>query len=233
MYVHVLLCNCMYARAPGPLALHRRICTIFSVQLIDTFERTEAISMATPRNGTFRAKIREELICAVCLDFLQEPKVLLCAHSFCKVCLERIISTSCRLNAQQNKRDLECPSCRQITQLTTENVSELKTNFNLKRLVNIVSEEDKKAARDVLQRRRTVRPSIRSTHSLCKQHHKQFEYYCLDCSELLCPRCVTAGHRDHQFQDVDQVLPREIEQLRSLIQPACEVRQEMPLCLCV
>lgn len=179
--------------------------------------------MATSRNSTFKAKIREELICAVCLDFLQEPKVLLCAHSFCKACLERIVSTNYRLRTEQKKHDLECPSCRQVTNLATGAVSELKTNFNLQRLVNIVSEEDKKAARDALQRRRTTRPSIRTTRSVCKHHHRQFEYYCQDCSELLCPRCISAGHRDHQFQDVDQVLPTQIEQLRSLIQPACEV----------
>ena len=181
--------------------------------------------MANSSNRTFRTKIREELICAICLDFLQEPKVLLCAHSFCKACLEQIISTiNSRLSLEENKRDLECPSCRQVTPLATGKVAELKTNFNLKRLVNIVSEEDKIAARDALQRRRTVRPSIRSARSVCKQHYKPFEYYCLDCRELLCPRCVTSGHRDHQFQDVDEVLPREIEHVRSLIQPAYEVR---------
>ena len=175
------------------------------------------------RNGTFKAKIREELICAVCLDFLREPKVLLCAHSFCKECLDRILATNSRLAVDHNRNELECPSCRQVTQLTTGKTSELKTNFNLKRLVNIVSEEDKKAARDALQRRRTTRPSIRAARSLCKQHHRQFDYFCLDCSELLCPRCVTATHRDHEFHDVDQVLPRQIDQLRSLIQPAYEV----------
>ena len=181
--------------------------------------------MAMSNQRTFRTKIREELICAVCLDFLQEPKVLLCAHSFCKACLERIISTiNSRLNTEESKRDLECPSCRQVTPLATGKVAELRTNFNLKRLVSIVSEEDKKAARDALQRRRTIRPSIRSASSVCKQHYKQFEYFCLDCNELLCPRCVTTGHRDHQFQDVDDVLPRQIEHLRSLIQPAYEVR---------
>lgn len=186
--------------------------------------------MATSRNCTFKAKIREELICAVCLDFLQEPKVLLCAHSFCKVCLERIVSTNSRLGGDHKKNDLECPSCRQVTHLATGKAAELKTNFNLKRLVDIVSEEDKKAARDALQRRRTVRPSIRATRSLCKQHHRQFEYFCLDCSELLCPRCITAGHKEHQFQDVDQVLPKQIEQLRSLIQPAYEVSVLLECC---
>ena len=181
----------------------------------------------TTKNGTFKAKIREELICAVCLDFLQEPKVLLCAHSFCKICLERILSTRSNfrygLGGAIEEKDLECPSCRQVTHLASGEANELKTNYNLKRLVDIVSEEEKKAARVALQRRRTTRPSIRTTRSLCKEHHRQFEYFCLDCSELLCPRCISASHRDHEFQDVDQVLPKQIEHLRSLIQPAYEV----------
>ena len=91
-------------------------------------------------------KVREELICAVCLEFLRDPKVLQCAHSFCTKCLSKII------NGQKGNRqskavrpvDLECPSCRHVTTLERGRVElDLRTNFNLKRLVEIVSEEEK------------------------------------------------------------------------------------------
>lgn len=90
-------------------------------------------------------KVREELICAVCLDFLREPKVLLCAHSFCQRCLREVI------NGQKHKQntalrsvDLECPSCRHVTNLEHGRVEiDLRTNFNLKRLAEIVSDEEK------------------------------------------------------------------------------------------
>ena len=176
---------------------------------------------------TFRSKIREELICAVCLDFLITPKVLNCAHSFCLECLDRIVTTNCTFKygpgSDLEPGDLECPSCRQVTKLGSGGVSELKTNYNLKRLVSIVSEDDKKNARDMLQRRRTQRPSISNNRSRCQHHHRPVEYFCLDCNDLLCPKCISSSHKGHNFDDIDKLLPSQISALRSLIQPACEV----------
>ena len=92
-------------------------------------------------------KIREELICAVCLDFLREPKVLQCAHSFCTQCLSGILSSQkgVRQSTAVRPVDLECPSCRHVTTLLNSGRVELdlRTNHNLKRLVQIVSEEEK------------------------------------------------------------------------------------------
>ena len=48
--------------------------------------------MATRTSSGTVDRIREELICAVCLDILSEPKVLQCAHSFCRECLEKIVA---------------------------------------------------------------------------------------------------------------------------------------------
>ena len=95
-------------------------------------------------------RIREELICAVCLDFLREPKVLHCAHSFCSRCLREMFEGGKRAQGvttgQQARRslDLECPSCRHVTVLEHGRVDiDLSTNVNLKRLVDIVSDEEK------------------------------------------------------------------------------------------
>ena len=98
-------------------------------------------------------KVREELICAVCLDFLRDPKVLQCAHSFCCHCLREMVQGSKRTRrpttpapSQQARRslDLECPSCRHVTVLEHGRVDlDLPTNVNLKRLVEIVSDEEK------------------------------------------------------------------------------------------
>lgn len=185
--------------------------------------------MATRRRvSTFRAKIQEELICAICLDFLQEPKILNCAHSFCQTCLTSIVnkgSYKYGSGGELASDELECPSCREVTSIPEGKVSELKTNWNLKTLVNIVSEDEKKITRDAIHRRRHIRPSIRSgnTPSPCKLHHRQLDYYCMDCYELLCPKCIGAGHKGHDFKDVDEALPEQINSLRVLIQPACEV----------
>ena len=96
-------------------------------------------------------KIREELICAVCLEFLREPKVLQCAHSFCLHCLHKIVSSYKRKSGVRIINvELECPSCRHVTNLKHGRLDcDLPTNYNLKRLVQIVSEEEKTRTRKV------------------------------------------------------------------------------------
>lgn len=97
-------------------------------------------------------KVREELICAVCLDFLCNPKVLQCAHSFCQQCLREIVNGQKKRlqNAADRPVSLECPSCRHITNLDRGRVDvDLCTNFNLKRLVEIVSDEEKSRTKKV------------------------------------------------------------------------------------
>ena len=42
--------------------------------------------MAT--KSDLRAKLEEELACAICYEHLKDPQLLPCQHSFCKVCLE-------------------------------------------------------------------------------------------------------------------------------------------------
>lgn len=176
------------------------------------------------RASTFRAKIREELICAICLDFLSEPKVLNCAHSFCLACLEQIAQSKYKYGAgaKLQKTDLECPSCRQITRLPSGSVQELKTNFSLKRLVSVVSEDDKKTARELISSRSIRSPSNQAKLS-CPHHHRPVELFCLDCEEVLCSKCISSTHKRHNFEDADKVLPKQIQAMRNLIQPACEV----------
>ena len=180
--------------------------------------------MATDKSSF--EKVREELICAVCLDFLRDPKVLLCAHSFCQECLQRISTTQGYkfLDSLLEEGELECPSCRHVTRLPEGTVDKLRTNFNLKRLVDIVSEEDKRVARDSIRRWRS-RPSTLSKERkpLCKTHRKPLEYFCAECNELLCRKCMIANHKEHNYQDVDEVLPERLNVLRNLIQPGCEV----------
>ena len=127
--------------------------------------------------------------------------------------------------------DLECPNCRQVTLLKSGNVDELNTNYNLKRLVDIVSEEEKKRACDVLKKRDSTRGSIRQSPQakrfICKSHCKQLEYFCMDCNDLICPKCIKNDHLSHRFEDVDDILPSMLSTLRNLIQPACEVSRSL------
>ncbi|KAK3575942.1 hypothetical protein CHS0354_001145 [Potamilus streckersoni] len=68
--------------------------------------------------------LNELLECSVCLERLNHTsKVLPCQHTFCRRCLDEIVST---------KHELRCPECRNLVQ---ENVEDLPTNILLVRLL--------------------------------------------------------------------------------------------------
>lgn len=205
--------------------------------------------------SSFQKRLREELICAICLDFLREPKVLSCSHSFCQGCLQIVVESGDLVGVgkkegpmggreggggdevRRQKResdeesgvdsglsgDIECPSCRQVTQVPEGGVQNLPTHSRLGNLVDIVSEEDKQRARKMLRQRVTMsRDLTAEVRPQCQEHGKALDYFCNQCTQLLCMRCMMDGHRDHDYEEAADVLQTRLAALRCQIQPAYE-----------
>ncbi|XP_078379056.1 uncharacterized protein LOC144662176 isoform X2 [Oculina patagonica] len=77
--------------------------------------------------------LTKELECAVCLEQYKEPKVLPCLHSFCKKCLEGL------LTKQGLAWKINCPSCRISVEIPQGQVDSLQVNFFLNNLLSMVS----------------------------------------------------------------------------------------------
>ncbi|XP_033732256.1 uncharacterized protein LOC117321791 [Pecten maximus] len=73
-----------------------------------------------PGDGT--GLVTEE--CAICMNVYRTPKLLVCRHTFCSVCLKKVNSSA------KNAQNIPCPVCRQVTTLPREKtVDSLLTNF--------------------------------------------------------------------------------------------------------
>ena len=57
-------------------------------------------------------KLTKHLECAICLESFKEPKVLSCQHTYCKRCLERLVTIDGR-----GKYEVTCPECRKKTEV--------------------------------------------------------------------------------------------------------------------
>ena len=112
--------------------------------------------------------------CSVCLNDMLErsPRILPCLHSFCTECLQQLIS----------KNKINCPTCREVTELKFNDVKELKVNFNLHQM--------KEQMEDQKEKEQKKQPLGTKTKSLCQIcHQTEALFKCKDCPHLLCGQC--------------------------------------------
>ncbi|BFZ23122.1 hypothetical protein BsWGS_26161 [Bradybaena similaris] len=123
------------------------------------------------------------LTCGICLEVFKEPKLLPCLHRFCESCLNRHITESVSTTAAE-QGGFSCPCCRSFTPAQnptgppSEWAAQFKTDFVIKELVSFRSRAPTQ-----------VKYSCRT--------HKEIvcDYYCVDCSRILCHRCALESHR--------------------------------------
>ena len=72
-------------------------------------------------------QLEEELTCPVCCGLFEDPRVLLCSHSFCKKCLEGLLEGN---RGAAFRAPLKCPTCRKETPHNGAN--SLQINYSLR-----------------------------------------------------------------------------------------------------
>lgn len=192
-----------------------------------------------------RKIVHEEIVCGICSDLLKEPKILVCAHSFCKDCLTSLHKTGCKSPStglqydldfdasceedQESKgsRKIECPYCLQVTIFPDEHtVNSLDTHSQLEEVVSSLSPEQKQTIRENLGHRQKVISNLTEGNGelcpeSCKLHEMQHQYFCTDCNTTACAECVNTLHALHQCSEISILLVESFLQLQCLVQPSC------------
>nr|XP_044993686.1 E3 ubiquitin-protein ligase TRIM39-like isoform X1 [Jaculus jaculus] len=141
---------------------------------------SEAEASASSRMATLET-LQVEASCPVCLDYLQEPVITHCGHTFCKACITR------------SWKDLEshfpCPVCRK-----TSRHRSLRPNWQLGGMVEVAK-----------QLKRGVKRKVREESRLCPQHHQLICLFCHKDQEALCVLCsISHIRQDHRVVPLDQ-----------------------------
>ncbi|XP_070576180.1 uncharacterized protein [Ptychodera flava] len=84
--------------------------------------------------STMGDSLEGELSCAVCMDIYTDPRLLPCAHSFCRTCLFDVMKKGHPEKKSASSR-LSCPSCRHEADLDKRGVDGLPKNFLLESIV--------------------------------------------------------------------------------------------------
>ena len=132
------------------------------------------------------AIIAQRLECSLCFDLMNEPKLLSCAHTFCKDCLVQLYQS------QRRGDQISCPLCRQTTKLQNGDVSRLQTNVPIKAMIS-----------DVKSAKRNCTVCGPNTKSIATA-------YCQMCVEYLCDTCLEAHgkyrkNKDHEVISMDDI----------------------------
>ena len=112
--------------------------------------------------------------CSVCFNDMLErsPRILFCLHSFCTECLQQII----------NNNKINCPTCREITELKSNDVKELKVNFNLRQMKEQMEGQKEKE-------KKKPPPVTKATFFCQICHQRKALFKCRDCAYWLCGPC--------------------------------------------
>lgn len=147
-------------------------------------------------------KVREQIVCAICLELLKHPKTLPCLHTYCKECLKKSVTTV--RDSVETSITCPCPTCRKVITLDDKGVESLPTNFTLANLAEVVSLHEKVAQSDDV----TLQCGSCLSASSCK-----VVAFCYNCNEFLCLDCMKSHKNMKTLQHHNCV---SIEELNSL-----------------
>ncbi|OPL21485.1 hypothetical protein AM593_06588, partial [Mytilus galloprovincialis] len=64
----------------------------------------------------------------------------------------------------------------------------------------------------------TIDLSTLNKRNQCDTHNKEMLFYCTECSNLICSKCVTSTHRSHAISDICDVVEEERENAKENLQ---------------
>ncbi|XP_070575900.1 SH2 domain-containing protein 2A-like isoform X2 [Ptychodera flava] len=121
----------------------------------------------------------DELSCPICFSIYNDPRLLPCAHNFCRSCLHDLLK-----NKREKKNILVCPICRQTFLFKNSNeIDDLKKNFTL-----IAVLERLQRGGGQLGGRERFPPAV------CTICQMPSEFSCFKCQASYCQTCQQSYH---------------------------------------
>ena len=140
--------------------------------------------------AAYSESVGEQLACPICLNRIDDPRILPCLHSFCRRCLEQAIGR----DQGPGRGVLQCPTCQQSVSLGPEGIDNLPSNLFVSNLFEAMVQHHEDYDNG-------ERP-ITGTRwcSSCEEGSKATAV-CKNCNEYLCDNCVLAHQRVRLTKD--------------------------------
>ncbi|XP_070100455.1 E3 ubiquitin-protein ligase TRIM31 [Equus caballus] len=146
----------------------------------------------------FTNTLKEEVICPICMDILQDPVTIDCGHNFCLRCITQSGDTS--------NDFLNCPLCNKLVRRDTFRPNWLLVNLVEK--IQAMDPSEMQPGREELK---------------CQRHGEKFHYFCEYDGMFLCVVCrESKDHKLHKISLIEEAALSYQGQLQSQV----EVLQE-------
>ncbi|KAJ8335686.1 hypothetical protein SKAU_G00390280 [Synaphobranchus kaupii] len=176
---------------------------------------------------------KQFLICSICLDRYDNPKVLPCLHTFCERCLQNYIPA--------HSLTLSCPVCRQTSILPEKGVSALQNNFFITNLMDVLQRSPGSSSDDSSVLETGVAVPAGQPLSCPNHGGNVMEFYCPPCETAMCEECTGGEHAEHptvplkdvveqhkaSLQDQLDAVKNRLPEIDSALQVLSEILQQL------
>ena len=160
--------------------------------------------MATASGTLNRQQRLLQLIeCPICLNELQDPRLLSCQHIYCYKCVKDYHKKGNYRNA------LPCPQCREETTLYQGGVDNLPKFFFMNELKEVVMAEDG-VREEIPQKRRCVVCSTEDCGQPALKYCKQCEFLCRQCYDDHSKARVSKSHQVIQASEGEAFIKSKV-----------------------
>uniref|UniRef100_A0A672GFS4 Tripartite motif-containing protein 2 n=1 Tax=Salarias fasciatus TaxID=181472 RepID=A0A672GFS4_SALFA len=160
---------------------------------------------------------KQFLICSICLDRYENPKVLPCLHTFCERCLQNYIPA--------HSLTLSCPVCRQTSILPEKGVAALQNNFFITNLMDVLQRAPDSCSQEAAALNNITAVATGQLLSCPNHGGSVMEFYCPPCETAMCQECTSGEHGEHPTVPLKDV----VEQHKASLQNQLDaVKKRLP-----
>ncbi|KAM7394499.1 hypothetical protein PAMP_021299 [Pampus punctatissimus] len=176
---------------------------------------------------------KQFLICSICLDRYENPKVLPCLHTFCERCLQNYIPAY--------SLTLSCPVCRQTSILPEKGVAALQNNFFITNLMDVLQRAPDSCSQEAAALNNITTVAAGQLLSCPNHGGNVMEFYCPPCETAMCQECTSGEHGEHptvplkdvveqhkaSLQDQLDAVKKRLPEIDSALQTLSEILQQL------
>ncbi|XP_042284760.1 tripartite motif-containing protein 2 isoform X2 [Thunnus albacares] len=188
---------------------------------------------ATIPSPVVRQIDKQFLICSICLDRYENPKVLPCLHTFCERCLQNYIPA--------HSLTLSCPVCRQTSILPEKGVAALQNNFFITNLMDVLQRAPNSCSQEAAALNNITTVAAGQLLSCPNHGGNVMEFYCPPCETAMCQECTSGEHGEHptvplkdvveqhkaSLQDQLDAVKKRLPEIDSALQTLSEILQQL------